>query len=205
MISAITTDSASSDRLLPPQEELPIPSSRPASALEDRLMQKLLSKAYSNKDKAVDQMSYSVSSVGTGTSFGTSVGSRTNSSYPDTSRITTRSDDNSSLASTEYDSLNPNDKKFIRMYFQDLEEERSALMAQWREDFNRENSGGRQNTTIGDAMKLLVDKLAACLLDPFWRFLSYAEVFIANMPMTIAGVGLSWVTQGVIWFKFMGE
>ena len=31
------------------------------------------------------------------------------------------------------------------------------------------------------------------------------EVFLANMPLTIGGLGLSWVTLGVIWFKFMEE
>ena len=53
-------------------------------------------------------------------------------------------------------------------------------------------------------MKIMADKIMPCLLNPILRFLSYVEVFISNMPMTIAAVGLSWVTQGVIWFKFMG-
>lgn len=35
--------------------------------------------------------------------------------------------------------------------------------------------------------------------------LSYAEVFLSNMPLTIGAVVLSWVTQGTIWFKFMEE
>lgn len=213
-MSALTTDSSSSERILPTEEDFPLPSTRPTSAIEDRLMQKLLSRAYTNKDKSFDQMSYSISSVGT--SIGqTTVSSRTSGNYLD-SKVTGRSDDNSSLGSTEYShsldpsgnfgkdgSLNPEDKKFIRMYFQDLEEERSALMAQWREEFEQRNDG-RKNRTIGEALQIVGDKMTACVLDPFWKFISYVEVFIANMPMTIAAVGLSWVTQGVIWFKFMG-
>lgn len=45
--------------------------------------------------------------------------------------------------------------------------------------------------------------------NPGWQCLSSLwsdlEVFICNMPLTIGALGLGWVTQGVVWFKFMEE
>jgi hypothetical protein len=35
--------------------------------------------------------------------------------------------------------------------------------------------------------------------------LATVEVFIANVPLTIGAMGLSWVTMGTVWFKFMEE
>lgn len=179
--------------------------------VENQLMNKLLAKAYNNRSKSADQMSYSASSAGT--SFEASYTSRNSElDFKPPRRV----DDNSSLASTEYsvepsasgrsgesgEELSPEEKKFIRMYFQDLEEERVALMKQWREEFEQEQRGDASLTGVVQNMK---DKVTTCTFGPVWKCLSYVEVFIANMPLTIGAVGLSWVTQGVIWFKFMGE
>jgi hypothetical protein len=75
-------------------------------------------------------------------------------------------------------------------------------MAQWQEEFDMENQKPSYSEVIIGAFR---ERLISACFDPIWKFLSYAEVFISNMPLTIGAVGLSWVTQGVIWFKFMEE
>jgi hypothetical protein len=42
-------------------------------------------------------------------------------------------------------------------------------------------------------------------LESIASFLATAEVFVANLPLTIGAVGLSWVTMGTVWFKFFEE
>ena len=86
------------------------------------------------------------------------------------------------------------EKKHIRKFFQELEGEHQTLLQQWREEFKKEQ---RQSNEASGYFDVLGEKV--------WKFLSYAEVFISNMPLTIGAVGLSWVTQGTIWFKFMEE
>jgi hypothetical protein len=75
-------------------------------------------------------------------------------------------------------------------------------MAQWQEEFDMEHQKPSYSEVIIGAFR---ENLISSCFDPIWKFLSYAEVFISNMPLTIGAVGLSWVTQGVIWFKFMEE
>lgn len=219
MISALTADST----LLRKQRPLvsgTLPNQQKPTAVEDRLMNKLLSKAYNNRNRSPDQMSYSASSVGV--SYGTQ--SYMSSSIASTSYIDSKllgmSDDASSFASTEEystesvawndslargleqeNSLSEQDKKFIRMYFRDLEEERSALIGLWREEIEKDYENGSTFRRFNRDFSM---KVTSCVVDPILRFLSYLEVFIANMPLTIGAVGLSWVTQGVVWFKFMG-
>lgn len=97
------------------------------------------------------------------------------------------------------------DAKFIKKYYANLQNERDGLVAQWREEFTAERDQFKPiKDYIEDCDKFRKDVTTSCM-DSIWRFLSYAEVFIANMPLTIGAVGLSWVTQGVIWFKFMEE
>eukprot|EP00934_Nitzschia_sp_Nitz4_P007007 Nitzschia sp. Nitz4//scaffold321_size20361//17423//20242//NITZ4_008689-RA/size20361-augustus-gene-0.1-mRNA-1//-1//CDS//3329547793//6997//frame0 len=94
------------------------------------------------------------------------------------------------------------ERKFIRKYIIEMEEERQALMNQWHEDFV--NQQDRQYELLHPVRKM-GQELTSCIWELIWRFLVTAEVFVSNMPLTIGAVGLSWVTQGVIWFKFMEE
>jgi hypothetical protein len=88
------------------------------------------------------------------------------------------------------------EKKHIKKFFRELENEHQFLMKQWKGEFDREHHQSNI-PSISEAFEVLREKV--------WTFLSYAEVFISNMPLTIGAVGLSWVTQGTIWFKFMEE
>jgi hypothetical protein len=92
-------------------------------------------------------------------------------------------------------------------YVQELEKEREVLIAQWKAEFESEH-----NTHPGSEMKQTessIQRYVSSYTTPCWEsvvaLLSYAEVFISNMPMTIGAVGLSWVTMGVVWFKFTEE
>jgi hypothetical protein len=97
------------------------------------------------------------------------------------------------------------DAKFIQKYYENLHNEREGLVAQWREEFTAEQDQFKPvKACFEDCDKFRKDVATSCM-DSIWGFLSYAEVFIANMPLTIGAVGLSWVTQGVLWFKFMEE
>ena len=93
------------------------------------------------------------------------------------------------------------EKKFIKQFISEMKEEREALVSQFREELEREH---RRRDMIGNISKYLQKIFLPCF-DSMIKFLTYAEVVISNMPLTIGAVGLSWVTQGTIWFKFMEE
>lgn len=96
------------------------------------------------------------------------------------------------------------EKEFLKRYHEELEAERQELIAKWKEENSlkrlRTNSDRNLNHSVEAAYKPSKRLLGGC-----WSFLSSAEVFLSNMPLTIGAVGLGWVTQGVIWFKFMEE
>jgi hypothetical protein len=87
------------------------------------------------------------------------------------------------------------EKKFIKQFVNEMKHEREGLVSQFREELQREN---RRRDIFGNAMESLCEKSMPCL-DGIMQFLSYAEVLISNMPLTIGAVGLSWVTQGTLW------
>ena len=72
------------------------------------------------------------------------------------------------------------EKKYLERYLEDLEGQKEAFKQHYQQKLTSSTS--------------------------FWSvFCSQLEVFLANMPLTIGAVGLSWVTLGVIWFKYMEE
>lgn len=78
------------------------------------------------------------------------------------------------------------EERFLNRYLEELEEQRESFV--------------RNLSFQGD------DSLNDESIDgPYHDFLTRLEVFICNMPLTIGAVGLGWVTQGVVWFKFMEE
>jgi hypothetical protein len=85
------------------------------------------------------------------------------------------------------------EQRYIQKFMQELSNERESLKETWKQEFEEEhrhrNSSLRR--TVGVAWK---EKMS--FLDPLYRFLSFMEVFLSNMPLTIGAVGLSWVTQG---------
>jgi hypothetical protein len=93
------------------------------------------------------------------------------------------------------------EKKFIQRYINELKSERTAMKDAWKAEFEEE----RRRSSLSSSISGSVRKFTNGCLGPLWEYLSYAEVFISNMPLTIGAVGLSWVTQGSVWFKCMEE
>lgn len=97
--------------------------------------------------------------------------------------------------------------EWLEDYVEELENEREILIAQWKAEFESESNehpDSRQNQ-----LAYSTNAFVRSYITPYWdsiiALLSYLEVFISNMPMTIGAVGLSWVTMGVVWFKFTEE
>jgi hypothetical protein len=91
-------------------------------------------------------------------------------------------------------------EQFIREYMEELERERESLMAQWKAELEAE----RERLDPPLPQRVYKTFLEPCLLSITY-FIATLEVFIANLPLTIGAVGLSWVTMGTVWFKFMEE
>jgi hypothetical protein len=92
------------------------------------------------------------------------------------------------------------ERKYIRRFVKDLKRERDSLKELWKNEFEQER---KQQRSLQDAVRESCSLI--CNLDPIYRISSYMEVYLSNMPITIGAVGLSWATQGTIWFKFMEE
>jgi hypothetical protein len=82
-----------------------------------------------------------------------------------------------------------------------LELERESLIAQWKAELEAERKALEPPPLLHTFYKALLEPC----LESITSFLATAEVFIANLPLTIGAVGLSWVTMGTVWFKFMEE
>ena len=117
--------------------------------------------------------------------------------------------------------LSEKDKdQFIRDYMDQLEKEREALVAQWKtelaaererigmfgsdrdgnsyyDDSDDNNNYGRQSSSSHFTKTVYKTFLEPCL-ESIGSFLATSEVFLANLPLTIGAVGLSWVTQGTV-------
>ena len=74
---------------------------------------------------------------------------------------------------------------------QDAEKEK-AYLTRFRKELEEER-------------QFFLDKLKFETESNKWSNLENVFVFLSNMPLTIGAVGLGWVTQGVVWFKFMEE
>lgn len=74
---------------------------------------------------------------------------------------------------------------------QRMEREKQELLVRWRQENEQSRVVNRLPTIY------LPDAIDTCCTN--------AEVVLSNMPLTIGAVGLSWVSLGVVWFKFMEE
>jgi hypothetical protein len=90
--------------------------------------------------------------------------------------------------------------EFIKEYMDELEKERESLIVQWKAEMQAEREA------LDPPMTVTIYKtfLEPCV-EPIASLLASIEVFIANLPLTIGAVGLSWVTMGTVWFKYMEE
>lgn len=95
----------------------------------------------------------------------------------------------------------PSEKQqFIKEYMSELHKERESLVAQWKSEFeqgHRESNGLHFDTVKKHFLQPCIESITGML--------SYAEVFISNLPLTIGAVGLAWVAMGVVWFKLTEE
>ena len=84
--------------------------------------------------------------------------------------------------------------RYLKRYLKELEYDRDTILSDWKKEFDQVDLEADMET------KGICDSLCKNCADPcieyLLRLLSSLEVFISNMPNTVAAVGLSWVTQG---------
>jgi tellurite resistance protein TehA-like permease len=97
----------------------------------------------------------------------------------------------------------PGDKQqFIKEYMKELENEKESLIRQWKREFQEDQRRIAQERA--PHTKFYARIVQPCFV-AVYDFLAVTEVFLSNLPLTIGAVALSWVTMGVVWFKFMEE
>lgn len=82
------------------------------------------------------------------------------------------------------------EKEMLKEYIQELHKEREGLVNQWKEEFLRTQDEDDQKQKC---WRRFGDKYIAPCVDSIGTFLSYLDIYISNMPLTIGAVGLSWV------------
>ena len=89
-----------------------------------------------------------------------------------------------------------------------LEKERTKLMKKWREEAKAEE----ETIRLEREKKLWYNRLGRYLHSEFghlfeaaYKFLTWGEAFIANIPLTINAIALAMANLGVVWFKFAEE
>ena len=86
----------------------------------------------------------------------------------------------------------------------ELEKERAKLIAQWRDEWEKEVDYLKQRDPKRRLFRNLHNAIGTCV-ESLKSFFSAVEVFISNMPLTIAALALGWVSMGCVWFKFVEE
>lgn len=95
-------------------------------------------------------------------------------------------------------------KKRSRM----LEKERSKLIKKWREEARAEEEAERaeqESRRWYNRLNRYMDSEFGGLFETVFKFLTWAEAFIANIPLTINAIALAIANLGVVWFKFAEE
>jgi hypothetical protein len=82
-----------------------------------------------------------------------------------------------------------------------LEAERVAMMAQWKEEFEKE----RHERTMSFQCRQMVSEIMSRKRHQLQNMIMIAEAFISNLPLTVGAIALAWVTMGVDWWKFTEE
>ena len=88
--------------------------------------------------------------------------------------------------------------ELVQTYLQELEHERTAMLAQWKSEMRIEQERIRQEGSRRRLFRDCYDAFIKPWIDPIISVLANAEVVLSNMPLTIGAVGLSWVTMGVV-------
>ena len=94
-----------------------------------------------------------------------------------------------------FDGVTPSEmQQSIREYALELENHRESLIKQWRAEFEAELA---EEAARKRSFKTCWESI--------YNALATLEVFICNMPLSIAASALAWATLGVVWFKFGAE
>ena len=72
--------------------------------------------------------------------------------------------------------MTPRDRKFMRMFRKELEQEKAALMQEWRKEFDQELPLHPKSC------------LRKWIVEPIWSWLAVAEVFLANPRIPGGGI-----------------
>lgn len=95
-------------------------------------------------------------------------------------------------------------KKRSRM----LEKERTKLIKKWREEARAEEEAVRQereNQRWYNRLNRYLDSEFGHVFGAVFKFLTWGEAFVANIPLTINAIALAMANLGVVWFKFAEE
>lgn len=92
------------------------------------------------------------------------------------------------------------ERLFVRQHAQEHHEERELLIRQWRAEFEAELDAAVSHHQ--NANGLFDENFLKHCQQFIFTVYATLEVFICNMPLTIAASALSWATLGVVWFKF---
>lgn len=98
---------------------------------------------------------------------------------------------------------------FIQKYLEELDRERQTLLEQWKAEWETERKlleeqERKRQLQQRQRRRKCSTRVKSCLKS-IAPMMATLEVFLANLPLTIGAVGLSWVTMGTVWFKFMEE
>jgi hypothetical protein len=100
-------------------------------------------------------------------------------------------------ATTKKNALNDERKKIQH----GINLEKEKLIALWREEFEAE----RKASSWYNRMKRQIASTFA-IMGRYCKILRVeAEICIGNLPLTIGAIALSWVTLGIVWFKFVED
>ena len=105
-------------------------------------------------------------------------------------------------SSMEY--RNKSSKKRARM----LEKERAKLIEQWRAEAQAEAESARRTAESNQwhrRMGRYIHAELANMMTQAFKFFTFLQAFIANLPLTIGAIAMSIVTLGTVWFKFAEE
>ena len=89
-----------------------------------------------------------------------------------------------------------------------LEKERTKLMKKWREEAREEEEAARmaaENKRWYNRLGRYMDSEFGSVFESCFKFLTWAEAFVANIPLTINAIALATANLGVVWFKFAEE
>lgn len=89
-----------------------------------------------------------------------------------------------------------------------LDKERTKLIKKWRSEARKEEEVERreqENKLWHRRLYVYMEEEFGQILKAAFKFLTWFEAFIANIPLTINAIALAVANLGVVWFKFAEE